>query len=545
MSLFGLFDIGKTALFASQTALTVTSNNIANVNTPGYSRQDVILSIANPVSSSFGSIGRGVSATAIVRSYDQFIQSQLVSQEQSKGKSTAMDNTWGQVEQVFNEAQNQGLASPLSELLNAWNDVASSPDTQTPRTVLIQKANNFINAAKGMERSVISTVNNTDAGITDGVTRVNTLASDIFDLNRKIVQVEAGSTTEKANDLRDQRDAKLNELADYVDFSTYENRNGSMTVVVGMRNLVTEESANKLTITLNNDGNKDVNLDGMNITSVIQKGQIGGFIAARNDIQTNVLTGLRKLVASVIQEVNTLHRSGWDLDKNAGSDFFTPLQATTRNNSTGANILATITNPNLPLNEYTISFDTAGNYSVTDKQSGLPLVPPVTGPYVSGNSITLPGIDVWITGPVNAADSFIVSPLISAVNGSSVAVTNPRAIAASSVQNEVPGNNSNALLLAKLPDTAVGNLSNATFSDYYSGLVSTIGVMSRAASDGLSFDKNLLSEITKRREALSGVSLDEEAMKLVTYQRAYQASARLITTADELIQTVLSLGTGL
>jgi len=542
MSLLGLFDIGKTALFASQTALTVTSNNIANANTPGYSRQDVVLSIANPVSSAFGSIGRGVSATAIMRSYDQFIQSQLVGQEQNQGKSAAMDNTWGQVEQVFNEAQNHGLAAPLADLFNAWNDVASSPDTQTARTVLLQKANSFVNAAKGMERSVASTVNNTDAGIIDGVEQVNALASDIFAINRNIVQVEAGSSAQKANDLRDQRDAKLNLLSKYVDFSSYENQNGSLSVVVGMRNLVSEEKTSAISTALNSDGNRDVFLDGMNITSNIQKGQIGGFIAARRDIQTNVLTGLRKLVASVVQEVNTLHTSGWDLNGNQGADFFNPLQAATRNNSTGANIIAAITNPNLPLNEYTISFDAGGNYSVADKQSGLPLVPPVTGPYVSGNAITLPGIDVWITGPVNSADSFIVSPLSSAINGAGVSVTDPRKIAASSAQAEVPGNNSNALQLAQLPAASVANLGNTSISDYYSGLVSTVGVLSRAASDGLTFDKNLLNEISARRESLSGVSLDEEAMKLVTYQRSYQAGARLISVADQLVQTVLSLG---
>jgi len=543
MSLFGLFDIGKTALFASQTALTVSSNNIANVNTPGYSRQEVVLSIANPVATAVGSIGRGVTVESIKRNYDSFIQSQLMGQEQSQGKSAAMDDAWGQVEQVFNEAGGIGLSSPMAEFFNAWSDVADNPDSSTPRTVLLQKAGALVTSARGMERSMLSTVNSANAGIVDSVRQVNTLATNIADLNQQIMQVEAGSNTEKANDLRDQRDAKLNELASLVDFSSFQDSNGSLTIIVGMRNLVAGDRTSVLSTTLNNEGSRDLSLDGMNITSNIQKGRISGLIDARNDIQSGALTGLRKLVASVTQEVNILHASGFGLDASTGNDFFNPLQLTTTNNSAGAGITAVKNPPDpalLPLDEYKITFS-AGNYTVTNKQTGSPLIPPVFGLYVSGGTISLPGIDVVITGPVTAADSFIVSPITSAVSGFGVAVSDPRSVAASSTLGELPGNNVNALQIARLTAAAVNNLGNSTFSDYYGGLVSTVGVKKQAASDSLTFDNNLLTALKNRREALSGVSLDEEATNLIRYQRSYQAGARMITVADELIQTVLNL----
>src|SRR5271167_3416411 len=99
MSLFGIYNIGASGLAASQAALAVTSNNIANINTPGYSAEAVTLNIASPVQTSAGSVGTGVTAVGITRSYNQFIEAQLLNQQQNQSKSSAMDQTWGQVEQ--------------------------------------------------------------------------------------------------------------------------------------------------------------------------------------------------------------------------------------------------------------------------------------------------------------------------------------------------------------------------------------------------------------------------------------------------------------
>jgi flagellar hook-associated protein 1 FlgK len=539
LSLFGLFDIAKSAIFASQTALTVTSQNIANVNTPGFSRREALFAIASPVTLGGNLLGNGVTISGIKRDYDKFIQTQLWGQYQNYGRSSALDQTLSEVEQVFNEAKNIGLATPLTDFFNAWQGVATNPEGFAERSVLLQKANALVSVAKQMELGITDTLKNMNESIDTTVDRINAIASDIAAINSKIVQIEAGSQVENANDLRDQRDVLMNELATLVDFSSYKDGNGSMTITVGMRNLVSNETSNSLSTRTNEEGDKELYLDGINITGSIKKGQLGGLISVRDTIRTDSLDGLRKLIASLIQEINMLHRSGYGLDGTTDNDFFAPLQLSTRDFSFGADMTATITDSSqLTLDEYSIQFDASGNYLVYNKQNGTLVT---SGAYVSGAPISFDGIEISITGTVTSTDKFTVSPLTDVMKNFQVAISDQQMIAAASSNPTLPGDNSNALRIVQLYQNSIANLGGATLSSYYGGLVSTIGSMSRAASDSLTFDDNLLSELNTKRESLSGVSLDEEAANLIRFQRSFQAGAKMIQITDELLQTLLDL----
>lgn len=542
MSLFGLFDIGKSALLASQAALSVTSNNIANVNTPGFSRQEALFESANSVSIGGNFLGGGVTISGIKRYYDQFIQSQLLGQYQNYGRSSALNQTLSQIEQIFNEAKDMGIATPLTDYFNAWQDLATNPEGFAQRSVLLQKANSLVLVAKQMELGITDTLKNMNESIDTIVDRINAIASEIAAINSKIVQIEAGSQTESAHDLRDQRDVLLNELSNFVDFSSYEDENGSITIMVGMRNLVSGETINNLSTGTNEDGDKELYLDGINITENIKKGQLGGFFSVRDNIRTNSLNGLRRLIASFVKEINILHRAGYGLDGTTDNDFFAPLQLSTRDFSPYGDMTAAITDPSqLTLDEYNIQFD-AANYYVYNKQTGAPVT---SGVYVSGSPIDFDGVEVIITGTVIPNDKFTVSPLTDAIKNFGVAIgvaiTDQQKIAAASSDTTLPGDNSNALLIAQLSQNAITNLGGTTFLDYYNGLVASIGSMSRAASDSLKFDDNLLTELNNRRESLSGVSLDEEAANLIKFQRLFEAGAKMIQVTDELLQTLLNL----
>ncbi|MEW6569687.1 MAG: flagellar hook-associated protein FlgK [Nitrospirota bacterium] len=538
MSLFGLFDISKSALFASQTALSVTSHNIANVNTPGFCRQEAIFEVASPAVLRDGFLGRGVTISGIRRYYDKFIQTQLLGQFQNHGRSLALNQTLSQIEQLFNEAKNIGLSDPLMDFFNAWQEVASNPEGFTQRNLLLQKAKSLVLTAKQVERGITNTLRNINDEIDNAVNRVNSIASEIAALNGKIVQVEAGGT-ESANDLRDQRDMLLNELSNLVNFSSYEDENGSTTVIVGMRNLVYREETNNFSTRINEDGDKELYLDGINITANIVKGKLGGFLAARADIKTGSLNALQRLIASLIKEINLLHRDGYGLDGTTGNDFFTSLQLSIRDFSSGADMAASITDlSQLTLDEYNVQFDAANNYYVYNRQTGALVT---SGAYVSGNPTTFDGIELIITGAITPQDRFSVSPLTDAIKNFDVTITDQQKIAAATDNAALPGDNTNALRIVQLSDAAVTNLGDSTFSSYYRDLVSSIGSMGRAASDSLTFDENLLSELNNRRESLSGVSLDEEAANLIRFQRSFEAAARMIKATDELLQTILSL----
>ena len=547
MSLFGLLDIGKSALLASQTALSVTSHNIANVNTPGFSRQEVILNIANPVTVRGGLMGMGVMVSGIKRNYDNFIQGQLLLQQQNHGRTSAQSQVLSQVEQIFNEVKDLGLQVSLQDFFNAWNAVASNPEEYAPRTILLKKADALVLSAQQMERGILETLKHTNENISDITERINSISSEIARLNDCIVQIEAGGSAEKAIDLRDQRDNLLNELSNLVEFSSYEDEKGSVTVMVGMRNLVNGKTTNKLSTTVSIDGNLDLQLDGIDITSRINKGQIGGLIASREAAESS-LTGLRKLVAAITNEVNILHKQGFGLDGATNLPFFNELSVYDQNlTDSAAGITSkTIIDPSaLTYDEYEIRFiDDAGTlkYNIYNTNDNSLITPaPIT--YSSGNNIDFEGLRVVIsdgaTGPQDG-DKFFISPIRDAISNMDVAITDTDQIAAAATTAGVPGDNSNALALTNLAQSQLTEL-GGTFESYYRGLVSEIGTISRAASDSLKFDENLLYEIENRRESISGVSLDEEAANLIKFQRSFEAGARMIKVTDELLQTILNL----
>jgi flagellar hook-associated protein 1 FlgK len=195
----------------------------------------------------------------------------------------------------------------------------------------------------------------------------------------------------------------------------------------------------------------------------------------------------------------------------------------------------------LTFDDYTVTFDASSNYYVNDVQTGAVVTTGVYDPL--GTTVTFDGIRITMTGAAAATDSFSVgSPLPDVIKNFAVGITDVKKIAAASAAAS-PGDNTNAVALANLSSNAVADLGGETFMNYYKGLVSTVGVMSRAASDSLTFDNNLLADIENRRNSVSGVSLDEEATNLMKFQRSFEAGAKMVQVADELVQTVMSMVT--
>jgi flagellar hook-associated protein 1 FlgK len=539
MSLLGLFDIGKSSILVNQTALSAISNNIANANTDGYSRQEVVLETTAGAQVGGDYVGRGVHIAGVIRHYDKFIQLQILGQNQSYGKSYSLDQGLSHIEQIFNEAKDLGLSNSLQDYFNAWQDVATNPEGQPQRITLLQKAKALIQNAKQIERDVTDTLKNVNDSIGNVVDSVNTITSQIAQLNDKIVQIEAGKTDKQASYLRDQRDKLLNDLAGQIDYTWYEGKNGDVTIMVGGKSLVTPEKAYQLSTSVDIEGNRSVTFGGEDLTSLFEKGQLGGDIAVRDYINSDTLPSLRKLVASIIKETNLQHRSGYGLDGSTNNDFFDPLQISTLDYSSGGYISsATVTNPSaITLDEYDLKFIDAANYEVYNKQTGALVT---SGAYTAGNPINFDGIQAVVDGSPAAGDSFFISPLAGVIANFNVAIIDTQKIAASSSDLTLPGDNTNALKMFQLSQSGISDLSGATFDGYYSGIVSNVGINGKAASDALTYDDNLLTELKNKREELSGVSLDEEAANLIKYQRAYEAGAKILQITDSLLATIIN-----
>jgi flagellar hook-associated protein 1 FlgK len=309
--------------------------------------------------------------------------------------------------------------------------------------------------------------------------------------------------------------------------------------VVGSRNLVSGVNVNQMTQRLNAEGDQEFALDGINITANITKGQLGGYVSAREDIISSPLADVRKMIASVVKEVNLVHQAGFGLDGSTGNDFFSGLQVSNKDFSAGADITAaSITNlSQVTLDEYNITFDAGNNYFVHNAQNGALVT---SGAFSSGNPIAFDGMQVTISGAVTASDRFFVSPLTDAVRNLSTNVSDYRKIAAASTAAGVPGDGTNAMAIGSLTDSTTTDLGDS-FNNFYRTIVSYTGTASRAASDSLAFENNLSDELNKRRDAVSGVSLDEEAINLLRFQRSFEAGARMIKVTDELMQTIMNL----
>ena len=459
-NIYGILNMARGALLAQQWGIDVTGHNIANVNTPGYSRQRVNMQTNIPIPFWPGQIGTGVNAVEIQRIYDRFLGVQINNENQNLGRWETQKGGLEKVEMIFDETTGYGLSQAMDEFWSAWQDLVNNPSGHTERTALVAKSEILTNTFNKIYSDLQQTQKDADDSIRGTVGEINQITDQIADLNQQISQIEAGG--QNANDLRDKRDLLLDELSSMIDITTSEGDNGNITVFVnGGRPLVQNNSAWNLSTQTNASGFQDIVwLDGdggtVNITDNVSGGKLKGWIEVRDVFVPGYLSRLDDLAGTMISELNSLHQNGFDLNGNPGEVFFT-----------GTSALDITVNPN-------------------------------------------------ILDDINL-------------------------IAASGTAGGVPGDNSNAIAIANLQNALTMSGNTATFGDYYNAIVSDVG--SDVQTAGISFEHQtaMVVHLNNYRESVSGVSLDEEMVSLIKFQHAYDAAAKLITTVDELLNTVLNM----
>lgn len=461
--IFGIFSIGRLALLANQSALAVTSQNIANVNTLGYSRQEAVFEATPPTQTGAGPIGAGVQIGEIRRVVDRFIENQILGEQSGLGGYQVDQSILSRLESLFNDSQGTGLQQILNEFFAAIQDLSNNPQGLTERSMVLSKARTlaqqFVTANAQLQQ--IRKDLNSDIGGTIGT--VNSLAARIAGLNRRISQAELAGP--QANDLRDERGRLLNELAGQINISTFEDDLGQVTVMIaGGKPLVEADRAYALRGVADPGNSGFVNIEFVpgggtptDITASIAGGRLKSLLDLRDGIVPGTMNQLDQLASGIIAEFNAQHQLGFDLNGAAGGDFF-------------------------------------------------------------------------VSTPVGA----------SAAGTMAVAITDTDLIAAASAAG-APGDNGNALLLAQLQNKSVAALGNASFQEFYSSFVGDIGAQSQSAQWNLSAQEAIMQQLSAQRETVSGVSLDEEMTNLIRFQRAFQAAAQLITVADEMMQTILTM----
>ena len=562
-------DTAVKALRAHQLAVDVASHNIANAQTPGFSRQRVLLRpIGMDGSDHFsrdalrGRPGFGVDARDVNRVRDMFMDFQARQAFSSQGQYSALATPLGNAEVVFNDPSDDGLSSLLSKFWASWHDLTNDPESSAARTALVHATTTFamrLQSAHGQLTQQRTDLNQEVAGIGH---EINAYASEVATLNLQIKQVELNG--DMANDLRDRRDLILDELSKLADIHYSEAETGEVTVYMGTHELVFGTSARtvqavddvtnpgmlKLIFTMDND---DVQ---------VSSGELRGILDARDTAFPDLIEKLNTLASGLINGVNSLHRQGYALDGvTTGLDFFTGTDASTiQLNSALAgspSSIAAATAPGAP-GDPSNALAIANLQLAANMIAGAAATQLVVGETLSaGNAI----VGLSVAGTLQpGAYTIIENPPLSGtlelqLNGNTIGTATP-ALAGpgtftltftnggnpvASLTISSTGAYSAAAQVADL--TAAGNnqlqVENSA-STFYGNVVSVLGAdVNRAL--GLEQSSGLLADhIDSLRESVHGVSIDEEVTNLSSAQHAYNAAARVITTIDDMLDTLIN-----
>jgi flagellar hook-associated protein 1 FlgK len=543
----------KLGLLAQQLAIEVTGQNIANVQTEGYSRQDVTFQANTPRAVATGMIGTGVRIAGIERSHDQFLFNQIMDEGDLTGKTEVKKEIFEQIEVLFSEGSGRSLNDALSSFFEGVQDLSSNVQGMPERFNMVAKAEHLAFTFNQTGQQLFNIQRNIDFTIETKVADINSITAQIGKLNEGIHANEPTGQY-KANDLRDNRDRQVKKLSQLIDVQLINESDGqiSLTTKNGTA-LVLRDRVFALSTSLNGDNEslKDINIDNgaglTNITSSIKGGELRGYLDMRDAQVESILDKMNIMSGAIIQEFNRVHRDGFGLDGSSGLDFFNPMDVTVKtnvNNKGSAVVSMTNASPtSAPVDEYEITFTGANKFdlkNLTTKASSGAFT------FTQGSTFNIKNsFAVNISGTATVGDKvkFSVSENAASKMAVSSSITeNIRKIAAGNTKN---GDGGNALQMADLQNDLVFNSvtlqsgsGSFTFDEYYNAVVSTIGIESFSAQMTFRQQEGVMLQLNSRRESISGVSIDEEMIKMIKFQQAYNASARIITMVDEMLDTL-------
>lgn len=567
MSIGSALQIGRSGLAANRTAIEVTGHNLANIATEGYHRQRAELTPIRSQELQRGIfLGRGVDVQQVVRQVNDALEGRLRDGISSQAHSLARQDLLKQIEAIQNEFTDSDLSSHLSEFLNSWSQLANNPQDQSTRATIIQQGQSLAGLVRSVRTQYTESRVQLDRTIDAAVTSANDLLDRLAQINHQIVITDQG--TGGAHGLRDQRDLLLSELAQYIDISTNEHENGSLDVFVGSIPLILNNQSRGLRVRENTvDGETTLKLALEEDNSLLEpmSGRLASLLEGREQDLNGAVEALDQFSRHLILEVNRLHSQGRGLEgftsvtsssrvadstaalstPEAGLEFpptHGSFQIHTISTKTGLRETSTIqidADGIDPANDTTLEDLVAQINAKTDATATITvegrLRIDMSGEDVqlgfsddSSGVLAALGINTFFTGS-DAADLRV----------NDAVRQNPSLLAAG--KSPEGADNTTAQAIASLRDSAVAGLNGASLNEFWSRHVEDLAVRVAQAQQQHEADTVVRESLGAQQQALSGVNADEEAINLLTFQRAYQGSARFLTVVDELIQTLLAL----
>jgi flagellar hook-associated protein 1 FlgK len=547
----GILDIGTRALKANQLALQTAGNNIANVNTPNYSRQSLVIKNVAGQFSGTGYYGKGVEVITVQRNHSEFLTRQAAQSSSISASDTKRLEQLMQLEDIF-QGGPTGIGASVSNMLNSFSDVASAPTDLAARSVALSLADEM--AARF--RSASSRLNDLHNGVAvqlkDEVAVVNSLTGRIAAANETIAR--ALGTGQSPNDLLDQRDQLIAELNLHIQTTSVAADDGSVTIfaassqplVMGTvaralslaKDAFSDPSKTKLVM---QNGTDTVPLE----ESTLGGGQIAGLLRFQNTDLVDAANLLGRMALSISTVMNDQHKLGKDLSGAAGTDLFAsspiPVAAKASNNIGTAALTVSIQTgpagaPKLVASNYEINFTSGSTGTLTRVSDGqVTSFTSVTSP------ITIDGLSIAVGTGTAPGDRFLITPYTATAKDLKIIQSSPAKLAmASSAAIYIETNSGNAQAMMGLRDLAL--FDGAATSDGFASAMADIGVRVQSATYTAAVSKSIATNIETDRTSVSGVNLDEEAAKLLQFQQSYQACAKMLQISqsifDTLIQTI-------
>lgn len=548
-----LINNAMSGLAAAQAALNSASNNISSYNVAGYTRQTTIMAQANSTLGAGGWVGNGVYVSGVQREYDSFITNQLrAAQNQSSGLTTRYE----QMSKIDNllSSKTSSISTSMQDFFTSLQTLVSNAEDPAARQALIGKADGLVNQFKTTDQYLRDQDKQVNTAIKASVDQINNYSKQIASLNDQISRMTGVGAGASPNDLLDQRDQLVSELNQIVgvEVSVQDGGTYNLTMANGY-SLVQGSNARQLAaVPSSDDPNRTTvaYVDGVagNIEipeKLLNTGSLGGLLTFRSQELDQTRNTLGQLALAFADAFNTQHKEGFDANGDQGKDFFAIGSPTVFNNAknTGTGSLtAKITDSSaVQATDYKIVFD-GTDWQVTRLADNTSFKATVTG-----GKMSFDGMEITVNAGATANDSFIVKPVSNAIVDMKVMVTDESKIAMAQVSKNDPdpdidkgkSDNRNGQKLLDLQTKAT--VGNKTFNDAYATLVSDVGNKTATLKTSATTQNNVVTQLYRQQQSISGVNLDEEYGNLQRFQQYYLANAQVLQTANALFDALINI----
>jgi flagellar hook-associated protein 1 FlgK len=567
MTLFASLSVGASAININQLALSVVGNNIANAGTEGYVRED--LKVGTLASTRFGNlnIGSGASAISTQQQIDRYLRDRAREADSSYEAASARSALYDRVQSVFNELGDKDLSTATNDFFSSIQNLSNRPDDPTLRDVVFRKGFSLAGQIKYLQGKVDDISKDISTEVEQSAKDINGTLVSIRDLNRQIVAAEAGSQSD-AGALRSQRDQQLDKLAKLVPIDARTQADGSVNVLVDGDFLLFNGTIQEVTAL-------DKQVAGLPAKVLAIKdsqwpiptdaGRLGGIQDFRDSDLVGITAQINSLAQTLIYQFNKVHSSGQGLEK------FSSLEGTYRTLSssspldspaaaldfppTNGSFDIIVTDPTTGKDRsFKIDVDLDGVGTDDSLDSVINRINTVAFGGQSVASVTNQGRVAFNAPPgqefsfANDTSGFLASFGLNTfftgrdsrdINVNAAVLGDFKKLAVS--QNGQPGDNRNALALAQLAQKNFSSLGGISIDQAITGVVqglATNGSLIKNAAAVLETTKDTLKS---KDLAITGVSIDEEAVKMIKYQRAFQASAKYLSTVNDMLNEIINI----